>query len=95
MAAFVIVEIEIDDPVVYEEYKRLAAPTVAAFDGRYIVRGGRTEPLEGAWRPDRIVVLEFPSLERAQAWWSSPEYGRARAVRNTCARADMIAVEGV
>lgn len=95
MAAYVIVDIEIADPVLYEEYKRLAAPTVEAFGGRYIVRGGRTDTLEGGWHPDRLVVLEFPSLERAQAWWSSPEYGRARAVRNACARAEMVAVEGV
>ena len=95
MAALVIVDIEITDPVHYEEYKRLAAPTVAAFGGRYVVRGGRTEVLEGDWRPDRLVVLEFPSIERAQEWWNSPEYTRARGIRTACARADMVVAEAL
>jgi len=95
MAAYVIVDIEITDPVRYEEYRRLATPTVAAFDGRYVVRGGATATLEGEWQPGRLVVLEFPSVARAREWWDSPAYRPARDLRQTCARTDMIVVEGV
>ena len=95
MAALVVVDIEITDPVRYEEYRRLAAPTVAAFGGKYLVRGGRVETLEGEWHPGRLVVLEFPSPERAREWWDSELYREARNLRQTCARTEMILVEGV
>ena len=68
MSAFVIVDIAITDPVGYEEYKKLAAPTVALYGGRYVARGGRAETLEGEWVPNRLVILEFDSLERAKEW---------------------------
>ena len=95
MAAYVIVDIEVTDPAGYEEYKSLAAPTVAAYGGRYLVRGGPVEVLEGAWETHRMVVLEFPSQVQARAWWFSPEYGAARAVRQRTARTQMIVLEGV
>jgi uncharacterized protein (DUF1330 family) len=90
MAALVIVDIAITDPTRYEEYKRLAAPTVAAHGGRYLVRGGRVETLEGAWRPGRLVVLEFPTSERARQWWASEAYRPAKELRHECARTEMI-----
>jgi uncharacterized protein (DUF1330 family) len=95
MPAYVIVDVEITDPVRYEEYRRLATPTVAAFDGRYVVRGGSTGTLEGGWQPGRLVVLEFPSVARAREWWDSPAYRPARDLRQQCARTEMIVVEGV
>jgi uncharacterized protein (DUF1330 family) len=95
MAAYVIVDIEITDPAGYEEYKRLAAPTVAAYGGKYIVRGGVVETLEGDWSPKRLVVLEFESAARARQWLSSPEYSAARQLRHKYARSRMIVVEGV
>ena len=95
MAAYVIVDIEIHDPDRYEEYKTAAAPTVAAHGGRYVVRGGATAALEGGWDPGRIVVLEFDSLERAQAWWASEEYREPKALRQRIATTRMIAVAGV
>lgn len=95
MAAYVIVDITIHDAVRYEEYKKLAAPTVAAYGGRYIVRGGAAERLEGDRAPGRIVVLEFPSLERAKQWWDSAEYTPARALRHESASTQMIVVQGV
>lgn len=95
MAAFLIVDIEITDPIRYEEYRRLAAPTVGAFGGKYVVRGGRVEALEGEWQPGRLVVLEFPSSERAREWWDSEAYREARRLRHTCARTQMVLVEGV
>jgi uncharacterized protein (DUF1330 family) len=95
MTAYVIVDIEVTDPVGYEEYKRLAAPTVAAYGGRYIVRGGAAETLEGDWIPRRLVVLEFESVADARRWWDSPEYTAARAVRRRTARTSMVVVAGL
>ena len=94
MPAYVVVQIDVKDPVAYEEYRRLATPTVGAYDGRYIVRGGASEILEGSWQPRRLVVLEFPTVERARAWWSSPEYAPAKAIRQRCAHTEMLVIEG-
>jgi uncharacterized protein (DUF1330 family) len=95
MAAYVIVEIEITDPIGYEEYKKLAAATVEKFGGEYIVRGGKTETLEGEWQPKRIVILRFASLERAKEWLNCEEYREPRKMRHRTAKTRMIAVEGV
>lgn len=95
MTAYVIVDIEVTDPVGYEEYKRLAAPTVAQYGGKYLARGGATEVLEGEWQPKRLVILEFESLERAKAWLNSEEYRPARQLRHRYARSNMVVVAGV
>ena len=95
MTAFVIVDIEVTDPVGYEDYKRLAAPTVGLYGGKYIARGGHTETLEGGWAPNRLVILQFESVERAKAWLNSDEYSEARALRHKYAKSEMIVVEGV
>jgi uncharacterized protein (DUF1330 family) len=94
MAAYVIVDIDIADPQRYEEYKRLAGPTVGAHGGRYVARGGKVTTLEGDWRPRRMVVLEFPTAEQARAWWDSADYREARGIRQECASTRMIIVEG-
>ena len=95
MAAYVVVDIEVLEPVEYEEYKNLAAPSVTAYGGRYVVRGGLTEVLEGDWVPNRLVVLEFPTVAQAQAWWASPEYGVAKVIRQRTARTNMVLVAGM
>lgn len=95
MSAYVIVEIEIHDPATYERYKTLAPPAIAAYGGRYLVRGGETTVLEGEWPPKRLVVLEFPSLELARAWWASPEYAEGKALRQSCSTTRMVAIDGV
>lgn len=95
MPAFVVVDIEITDPVQYEEYKKLAAPTVTAHGGKYVVRGGEAVHLEGERPPGRVVVLEFPNLERARAWWNSESYAPAKAIRQASARTEMVLVDGV
>ena len=95
MAAYVIVDIEVLEPVEYEEYKKLAAPTVAAYGGRYVVRGGAAEVLEGDWVPNRLVVLEFPTAAQAQAWWASPEYSVAKEIRQRTARTNMVLATGM
>jgi len=95
MPAYVIVEIDIVDPVGYEEYKKLAAATVARHGGKYIVRGGAVETLEGDWRPKRIVVLEFETAQRAKEWLNCEEYRQPRKMRHRTAKTNMILVEGV
>lgn len=94
MAAYVIADIEVLEPVEYEDYKKLAGPTPAAFGGKYIVRGGKTEVAEGEWTPKRFVILEFPSMAQAKAWYNSAEYGPARAIRRRTAKANVIFAEG-
>jgi uncharacterized protein (DUF1330 family) len=93
--AYVIAMVDIKDPVRYETYRQMVTPTIAAFGGRFIVRGGRTDVLEGDWTPRRVVVLEFPSVERAREWWSSEDYAEARAIRQATSEGTLIVVEGV
>jgi uncharacterized protein (DUF1330 family) len=95
MSAYIIVQVEIHDPKRYEDYKKLTPATIAQFGGKFIVRGGPCETLEGAPERGRVVVVEFPSAERARAWWSSPEYAPAKALRQSCSTARMLLVEGV
>jgi uncharacterized protein (DUF1330 family) len=93
--AYVIVDINVTDPVQYEQYRALAGPAVEAGGGRFIVRGGATEVLEGDRVPNRVVILEFPSMDAARAWYESPQYVEARAAREGAATGSFIAVEGV
>jgi uncharacterized protein (DUF1330 family) len=95
MPAYVIVEVNVIEPARYERYKQLVPPSLEQYGGRFIVRGGKTETMEGNWVPGRMVVLEFPTLEKAKAWWSSPEYAEAKALRQATANTRMIIVEGV
>jgi len=95
MCAYVIVEIDIVDPAGYEEYKQLASATVEKYGGKYVVRGGAAETLEGDWNPKRIVVLQFDSIQRAKEWLNCDEYREPRKMRHRTARTRMIVVEGV
>lgn len=95
MSAFVIVEVTVHDPVQYEDYKKLTPATLAAYDGKFVVRGAETYSLEGDWNPQRIVVLEFPSVERAKEWWNSEIYSEAKAIRHRTATSKMLMVQGV
>jgi uncharacterized protein (DUF1330 family) len=90
-----VVNVEVLDPVRYERYKQMAPPSIAAYGGRYIARGGAVEVREGDWQPRRLVILEFPDVARARAWWASPEYAEAKALRNGCARSELIILEGL
>jgi uncharacterized protein (DUF1330 family) len=94
MAAYVIVEVSIHDPIKYEEYKKLTPAAIAAFNGKFLIRGGETTTLEGDWQPERIVVLEFPTVERANEWWNSELYTGAKVIRQEAAKTKMIIVEG-
>jgi uncharacterized protein (DUF1330 family) len=94
MPAYIIVEVDIHDPEQYEDYKKLTPGSLQPYDGKFIVRGGAAENLEGDWQPKRIVVLEFPSVERAKAWWASEGYAPAKALRQRTSTTRMIVVEG-
>jgi uncharacterized protein (DUF1330 family) len=94
MPAYVIVDVSIQDHKEYEEYKKLTPATIAAFNGKFVVRGGQTLTLEGNWKPERIVVLEFPTIERANEWWNSETYSEAKVIRQRAATTKMIIVEG-
>ena len=95
MPAYVIVDIEVTDPVLYADYAKAAGATVEQFGGRYLVRGGKAEALEGAADPKRVVILEFPTYERAKAWWESVEYRGPKGIRQLAAVSDTLIVEGV
>ena len=95
MAAFVIANVTIEDPVRYEDYKRLVPATLVPFGGRFVARGGHIEVLEGDWHPSRLVILEFPSVERARAWWNSSAYSEAKALRQATSTGTLLILEGV
>jgi len=95
MTAYVIVDIDILDPVGYEEYKKLAPAAVELYGGKYVARGGKTETLEGDWAPKRLVILQFESSEQAKKWWNSDEYHDARAMRQKTTNSQMVVIEGV
>ena len=93
--AYIIFEADVTDPEGYEEYRGLAGAAVEQYGARYVVRGGRSQVLEGQWRPGRMVIVEYESFEKALAFYESPEYRRAREARATTARVNMVVVEGL
>jgi uncharacterized protein (DUF1330 family) len=94
MAAYVMGEIEVTDPATYEDYRKQVMAVVTKYGGRFIVRGGRVETLEGGWAPKRFVALEFPSMEQAQKFYRSPEYAPLIKLRQKASRGKLILVEG-
>jgi uncharacterized protein (DUF1330 family) len=94
MPAYVIFDIHVDDPDAYAPYRGPAGEAVAAHGGRYLARGGAAEVLEGEWELDRLVVLEFPSMEQAKAWYHSPEYQEVAPIRHAASRGRAVIVEG-
>lgn len=95
MAAYVIADIEVTDRDGFAEYQQKVPATIAAYGGRYLVRGGASEVLEGNWTPQRNVVLEFPSMAQLKAWYHSPEYRPLIAIRERTTKSNLIVVEGV
>ncbi|GAC1307802.1 MAG: DUF1330 domain-containing protein [Acidimicrobiales bacterium] len=95
MPAFVLAEIDVLDPEAYEPYKALASASITAFGGTYRVRGGAVEALEGDAPTGRVVVLEFPDIEAARAWYHSDSYQAAAAVRQAASRGKMFLIDGV
>jgi uncharacterized protein (DUF1330 family) len=94
MAAYVIGEIEVTDPALYDDYRKQVLATVEKHGGRFIVRGGKVEALEGGWAPTRLVVLEFPSMQKLLGWYRSGEYAPLIKLRQRASRGKLIAVEG-
>ena len=95
MAAYVIAQIEVVDPTQFETYRQQVPATIAAYGGRYVVRGGASETLEGTWNPKRVVILEFPDRATAKAWWSSHAYSPVKAIREQAARTELIVIDGI
>ena len=95
MPAYLISEVEIHDPAGYEEYRKLVPPSLAKFGGKFIVRGGQVETLEGPWSPKRVVVCEFESMAKCREWYDSEEYRVAKEIRQRTASAKIIMVDGL
>ncbi|HSC28435.1 MAG TPA: DUF1330 domain-containing protein [Vicinamibacterales bacterium] len=94
MAAYVIADVDVKDPVRYEDYRRMVLPTISAFGGRFLARGGTVHRLEGDWSPKRLVIVEFPSVEQARGWWASPLYAEAKALRQATSVGSLVVIEG-
>lgn len=95
MPAYVIGQVKVTDPKQFAEYQSLAPASIAQYGGRYLARGGTTEPLEGHWDAGRVVVLEFPDAAAAKSWYNSPEYQRAIKAREGAAELVLTVVEGL
>jgi uncharacterized protein (DUF1330 family) len=94
MSAYVIADVQITDAAGYEPYRPLAAASIARFGGRFLVRGGKADLLEGAPAPARTVVIEFPDIETARRWYDSAEYQTALKIRQSASTGRLILVEG-
>jgi len=95
MSAYLIVDLEITDADVIQEYARQAPAVIQKYGGKYLVRGGAWEALEGDWRPKRVVVLEFPSVAQAKRWYDSDDYKKLKDMRRKAAKSNVILVEGM
>ncbi|WP_268036387.1 DUF1330 domain-containing protein [Algoriphagus sp. PAP.12] len=93
MPAFVIVEVDIQDPVAYEEYKKHTPATVEKYGGKFILRGNPVEALEGEWNHDRLVMLEFPDKNSARDWYYSKDYQKAKEIRAKGSNAKFLLIE--
>ena len=94
MPGYVIADVTVTDPETYADYRALTPGSIAAFDGRFLVRGGEHEVIAGGWQPGRLVLLEFDSPARAAAWYDSPTYVEARAIRQRASTGHMVHLEG-
>jgi uncharacterized protein (DUF1330 family) len=95
MSAYIIAQVTITDPQGFEEYRNMVPPTIAKYGGKFVVRGGKVDTLEGKWDNRRLVIIEFDNAERAKQWWASEDYREAKQLRQRTAETDLIVVEGV
>lgn len=95
MAAYVIADVTVTDPPAMEEYRKQVPATLAKYGGRFLVRGGAHQTVEGDWKPARLVVIEFPSLADARRWYDSEEYRGPKALRMRAGRTSVLIVDGV
>lgn len=94
MAAYIIAEVDVQDAQAFDAYRELVPATLVPYGGRFVIRGGKTEVLEGDWTPKRVVVLEFPDFNRARDWWASQEYLEPKKMRQRAAMTNLIVVDG-
>ena len=95
MAAYIIADLKITDPEVFEQYRSQVSGTIEQYGGEYLVRGGAVETAEGNWNPQRLVILQFESMARAKEWYDSEEYRGPKALRHHSANTNLVLVEGV
>ena len=95
MSVYAVVNIRITDPDRYAEYREKAPPTIARYGGKYLARGGGVEVLEGGWNPQRLVILEWESMERFNEWYDSPEYAPLKRLRGETTISDFVVIEGL
>lgn len=95
MPGYIVADVRVTDPEAYERYKGTVPATIAAYGGRFLVRGGQAEALEGNWEPNRLVILEFESATKAREWWSSEEYKLPKQLRQGASIANLVVVEGL
>lgn len=94
MAAYFIVDVNVENPTLYTEYRALVGPTLETYGGKFLARGGVAESIEGGWQSQRLVILEFESAEQFRRWYDSPEYSAAREIRFKASHARAILVQG-
>ncbi len=95
MPAYLIADIEVTNPAEFDEYRKGVPATIAQYGGKYIVRGGALESMEGGWKMNRVVILEFPTMAQAKAWYTSPEYKDLLAMRLRSTKSKAVLVEGL
>jgi uncharacterized protein (DUF1330 family) len=95
MAVYSVVNIQITDSARYTEYREKAPATIAHYGGKYLARGGKVNVLEGDWNPQRLVILEFETMERFNEWYNSPEYAPLKQMRHEASVTEFVVVEGL
>lgn len=95
MPAYVLADVTVTDLPAMEEYRKQVPATLAKYGGRFLVRGGAHQTVEGDWKPTRLVVIEFPSLAAARRWYDSEEYRAPKALRMRAGRTSVVIVDGV
>jgi uncharacterized protein (DUF1330 family) len=95
MPAYLISDVTVRDAEAFQAYRTRAAASIAHYGGRYLVRGGPIETLEGGWHPRTLIVVEFRDIERARAWYGSPEYAHALEVRDQALSRNLVLVDGI
>ncbi|HJN60955.1 MAG TPA: DUF1330 domain-containing protein [Alphaproteobacteria bacterium] len=95
MAAYVIADNTVTDAELYQSYTAITPGTIEQYGGRFVIRGGAHETIEGDWRPGRLVMIEFDDMAAARRWYNSPEYGEALPIRQRASTGSVILVEGL
>jgi len=95
MSVYLFINIKVIDQSLYAEYVKQVPATVEKYEGRYLARGGKLQVLSGEWRPERIILIEFPSSEKLQQWLHSPEYSALKEIRERSTRGQAVIIEGI